>query len=237
VRLIYQNGKQIGSAAIDSYVYLWRHGEIDIYVGKGVNGRWTSHLKYSRNGGNQPKCIYFRDHGPELSCFILAEGMSDTEAGNMEIAEIAQRGLKIRGTGTLLNDRDGSAIYGPKGKRDIRSMGLPHQRWIAQRDRGPLAPDTSIRRAGRALYNNPKKPGCGGAEYIDHCYPPAGVTITIEELMAKGRAEGFTDRQQHGHLAWDLTHGFIEVVLPESEQVEPGHTFADAVTFEPTRLD
>jgi hypothetical protein len=61
------------------------------------------------------------------------------------------------------------------------------------------------------LTNNPKSPNGAGAAYLD-LYPPTDEVISVEAMLAKGRALGFTDTQQLGHLAWDLDHDFIEMV-------------------------
>jgi hypothetical protein len=223
MRLIYARGQRVGPDPVGCYVYLWRHGEIDRYVGKGANGRWAAHTKPDRNDSNQHKYRYFLNHLPEMACFIIAEGLAaEADVGELEIAEINRRGLEADGTGTLLNDRRGSVINGPRGKRDLKDTTLPYQRYIKLKRQGPFTPNAVLWRAGRALTGNPKKPGSPGASYLNH-YPPPGETTTVGEMLAKGRADGFRDKDQHAHLGWDFVHGFIELALPEGESVVPGH--------------
>jgi hypothetical protein len=214
MRLIYEHGKKIEPDPKGFYVYLWMHNEVARYVGKGVNSRWASHSKPRRNDSNQPKYRYFLKHVAEMTCFVIAEGLTEAEAANLEIAEIDLRGLEVNGTGTLLNDRRGSVVYGPRGKRDLKDTTIPYQRWI-ERKRQPIPLNAMLRRAGPTLTGNPKKPGSPGAAYIDLFYPPLGKTVTIAELLAKGRHAGLTDRQQLDHITWDHSHGFIELTLPD----------------------
>ena len=75
MRLIYERDQRVGPDPVGYYVYLWRHGDIDRYVGKGANGRWAAHTKRGRNDSNQPKSRYFKEHLPEMTCFIIAEGL------------------------------------------------------------------------------------------------------------------------------------------------------------------
>jgi hypothetical protein len=220
VRLIYENGQRIGFDPVGHYIYLWRHGEIDRYVGKGIYGRWASHTKPNRNDMNQRKYRYFLQHLPVMTYFIIVDGLVEKDAGELEIVEIDRRGLEVDGTGTLLNARRGSVVNGPRGKRDLKDMSQSHQLWVKLKQLGPFTPNAVLRRAGRALLGNPKRGS--GASYLDH-YPPPGETTTVGELMAKGRADNFTDRDQHEHLAWDFVHGFIELTLPDGQEVAPGH--------------
>jgi hypothetical protein len=113
-----------------------------------------------------------------------------------------------------------SVFNGPRGKRDLKDMSQSHQLWVKLKRLGPFTPNAVLRRAGRALRGNPKRGS--GASYLDH-YPAPGETTTVGELMAKGRMDGFKDRAQHEHLAWDFVHGFIELTLPDGEMVAPGH--------------
>jgi len=118
--------------------------------------------------------------------------------------------------GTLLNDRRGSAIYGPGGKRAFTDLPVATQRWMI-RKRQPIPLTAILRRAGPALTGNPKRSGCPGAIYIDRFYPPPGEAVTIAKLLAKGRDAGYTDKQQLDHIAWDHRHGFVELTVSDGE--------------------
>jgi hypothetical protein len=172
------------------------------YVGRGTGHRWKAHAKPKPNDSNQRKSKYFGNYGPE--------------AADREVAEIDQRGLQVDGTGTLLNDRRGSAIYGSRGKRAFTDLPVPTQRWMI-RKRQPIPLTAILRRAGPALTGNPKRSGCPGAVYIDRFYPPPGEAVTIAKLLAKGRDAGYTDKQQLDHIAWDHSHGFVELTVSDGE--------------------
>lgn len=113
MRIVFENGKQVGTDPINHYVYLWRHGEIDRYVGKGFNRRWAAHTRLrpdDPNDRNEPKSLYFLAHLPELTCHIIAEALKADEANERETVEIRRRGYAANGTGTLLNAKRGSSI-------------------------------------------------------------------------------------------------------------------------------
>lgn len=48
MRIVFQNGKQVGTDPINHYVYLWRHGEIDCYVGKASRAAGDAYEAQSR---------------------------------------------------------------------------------------------------------------------------------------------------------------------------------------------
>jgi hypothetical protein len=221
MRQIYPLDQRVGPDPVGYYVYLWRHGDIDRYVGKGTNGRWEAHTKPRRSDHNQSKYRYFLQHRLDMDCFIIAEGLAtEADAGELEIVEIDRRGLEADGTGTLLNDRRGSVINRPRGERDRKKRLRLDQKLKLQ---GPWSPNAVLRRGGKALKGNPKPSNSPGGSYIDQHYPPPGETTTIGELFAKARADGFTDNDQYGHLCWDFERAFIEVALPDEELVMPGH--------------
>jgi hypothetical protein len=73
MRIVFENGKQVGTDPINYYVYLWRHGEIDRYV----NGRWAAHTRPNPNDPNdrnEAKSRYFLAHLSEMTCHMIAEG-------------------------------------------------------------------------------------------------------------------------------------------------------------------
>jgi hypothetical protein len=227
-RLIYEKGRQVGPDPTGFYVYLWRHGEVDRYVGKGVNSRWAAHAKPNpkpdRSKSDWRKNNYFCEHLLEMTCFIIAEGLDEATAAAQEVTEIDARGLEINGAGTLLNARGGSVYNGSRGTlNSVENLGVLARRWRKLKRREyRITPNALLRRAGLTLTGNPKKPGGRGTMSID-LYPPPGETMTVEEMYAKGRANGFPDTNQHGHLAWDFVHGFIDLALPEGEDVMPGY--------------
>jgi hypothetical protein len=211
-RLIYEKGRRIGPDPAGHYVYLWSHDGVARYVGRGrPPRRWLVHATPKVNDSNQPKRLYFEKHVREMSCSIVAEGRDDeSAAADIEAAEIARYGLLSDGTGTLLNDKRGSAFYGRVGNGQRTSTYPGHQEWVKTRDAGRFPLDAVLR---RVVHGNPKKPGSPGAAYIE-LYPQPGETIIVREMYERGRATGLTDAQQHAHLSWDLSHGFIEIVRP-----------------------
>jgi hypothetical protein len=104
MRLIYEKGRPVGPDPIGHYVYLWRDGDKNIYVGQGVAYRWQHHLKRG-----DP---YFLAYGANLSCSILHENLSVVEAGRLERQEITRR----TGSGTLLNKTGGSIVEPRKAR-------------------------------------------------------------------------------------------------------------------------
>lgn len=122
MRLIYENGRQVGSEPVGFYVYLWRHDDVDRYVGKGVNRRWAAHINHDPDDNNQRKYRYFSQRVAEMACLILAEGLaSEEKMADRETAEIDLRGLMKDGTGPLLNDRRGGEFRGrrPRGSQKV----------------------------------------------------------------------------------------------------------------------
>jgi hypothetical protein len=88
---------------------------------------------------------YRREHLAEMECFILAEGLTEIDAGAREVAEIDKRGLeKDKVGGTLLNDRRGSIIYGPRGARGTRDSQTCGSRHLQRTMRSPTSQSTPI---------------------------------------------------------------------------------------------
>lgn len=114
MRILFDKGKQVGPDPITHYVYLWRHGKIDIYIGKGgVNGRWAAHMRASAddpNDRNETKTRYFLAHLAEMTCYIIAEELRTDEATERETVEIRRRGYAANGTGTLRNAKRGNSV-------------------------------------------------------------------------------------------------------------------------------
>jgi hypothetical protein len=214
-RLIYQNDRQVGADPEGSYVYLWRHGATDRYVGKGVNGRWAYHLTEGVNADtNRPKARYFAEHGAAMECRIVAEGLTETEAAKVELAEINARGLLADGTGTLLNSYRGSVVYGPRRPKGER-LADPRSTWERMKARiaQGINMNARIRRLAPTIGRNPKSPNCAGYAFIE-LYPPAGETISIADMLEIGRKHGFKDRSSLMHTAWDIEKGYIAIEEP-----------------------
>jgi hypothetical protein len=198
MRIVFNNGKQVGTDPINHYVYLWRHGEIDCYVGKGVNGRWKSHTRpnsHNPNDRNEPKPRYFLAHLSEMTCYITAEALRTGEANERETVEIRRRGYTADRTGTLLNaKRDASiarAARKPAGsrKKHLRQKRLAGENACAKaRARGLSQPEIASASAGmladsrrgkiaRALYYGPR-PGLRGIT--------VGITVTLYQIPDYG---------------------------------------------------
>jgi hypothetical protein len=137
MRLIYTNGRRVGSDPKGQYVYLWRD-DADRYVGRGVNGRWAAHLKVGASDSNQVKSRYFAENAAKLDCYILVEGLRDEGASaTIEMAEIVMR----RPAGTLLNDKNGSTFYGRAAPgQSTASVSPPWQAVLDMRKKGTSPP-------------------------------------------------------------------------------------------------
>jgi hypothetical protein len=226
MRLVYEGSKTVGPKPVNHYVYLWRHGEIDRYVGAGKNREWATHTKPDCHD-YEPKCNYFLEHLPGMTCSIIAEGLSLVDAFALELKEIDRIGLLVDRTGTLLNARRGSVITGPRGKRDLGDTSPSYQRYRKRKEQGRITLNAVLRRASNHL----KKWGSPGARY-QKLYPPLGETTTVEKLLAKGLAQKppFTATAQHNHLLWDFDHDYIAFELPDGEVVMPGYIFPTKAT-------
>jgi hypothetical protein len=220
MRLIYERGQEVGPRPAGYYVYVWRHDENNTeYVGSGRKHRWKDHTKPNRSDDNQKKDRYFRKHLQAMTCSIIIEGLA-TEADAREREEI-ERDLRERAGTHLLNKRRVACITGPRGKRDLSSRSVPNQLWVRLRNllrEHPITPNAILRRRVGGGY---EKRG-GGAEYMK-LYPAPGESIMVADMLARGRADEFRDRDQRGHLAWDFVHGFFDLILPEGETIHPGH--------------
>jgi transcriptional regulator with XRE-family HTH domain len=103
MRLIYEKGRPVGRDPIGHYVYLWRDGDRDMYVGQGVAYRWELHLK-----PGDPKDFLANRAG--MSCAILHENLSIVEAGRLETQEIGRRpGLLNKTGGSIVRPRQARA--------------------------------------------------------------------------------------------------------------------------------
>jgi hypothetical protein len=203
MRLIYEGGQTVGPEPVGYYVYLWRHHGADRYVGKGVNGRWLAHAVPMPNDSNQRKYRYFRDHIAEMSCFIIAEGLSELEAFQREIEEIDHRGFAASGTGTLLNDRRGSSM-GPRRSEGPRTAKEHVDAWRAQ----PLFPrEAAIRFLSDV---NPWGANVPGREFYKTVL--AKRPATVGEMLDLAAVAGWRAVQAQGHLRWLYTRGdYVEI--------------------------
>jgi hypothetical protein len=165
MRLIFENSRQVGADPVNHFIYLWRHGAIDRYVGKGRNGRWAAHTRPNPDhpeDRNEPKSRYFLAHLAETSCFILAEGLRTDEANERETVEIRFRGYLANGTGTLLSAWRGSFVA-PKPRAAQRPAPTWKETHAAKRLRCEAAyararalglSEAEVRSAGTGMHAN-----------------------------------------------------------------------------------
>jgi hypothetical protein len=219
MRLIYQNGQRVGPNPAGYYVYLWRRGADDIYVGRGGGsaGRWSDHLAASPNDDNQRKARYFAQHKGEMDAFIIVEGLaSEAEAAAREDAEKVARDSG----GTLLNKRAAAAFYGraPNGQRTSPNP-FDNRLWRRLKKEGRFAPNALV---WALVADCDRKDGVGGRRHFETVYPPIGERITVAEVLKRGADEGFTPGQQRDHMACDFCRGLIGIALPDGETLTPG---------------
>lgn len=196
MRLIYEGGQKIGYDPIGYYVYLWRHGDIDRYVGKGVNDRWLSHATPQPNDNNQRKYRYFRDNLGEMSCLIIAEGLAEQDAFLREIADIDRRGLA-----TLVNHRRGS--NGP-GVR--RGKGTKYVSTTNHHHACVTCPDFPHGASLRFLRgDNPWGIGSPGREF--YAVLLNKQPATIGEALDFAAIAGWKAKEAMKHLRWLYTWG------------------------------
>jgi hypothetical protein len=226
MRLIYENGRKVGPDPAGFYVYHWRHAGVVRYVGKGVNGRWAAHAKLDMSEAVR-KREYFARHLPEMECLVVADGLTEAEAGEREVADIRLYRL-IDDGGTLLNSVIGAIGCGSRIRGETPWQGLPDYYRLYKRlaKEGHVTPNAVIT---RLIKENPKKPGSRGVPRITtnflifELYPPVGVPVTVGDHLAKAEAKGYGRTRIKGDLAYDLCRGYIRIDLPEGERVFPGH--------------
>jgi hypothetical protein len=220
MKLIWDKGTKTGHNPVGSYVYRYDHEGVARYVGRGANARWADHLTQSHNN-YPPKRRYFEANLPEMTCSIVQDGLTEEEAGTLEKAVIAIHGFLFDGSGTLLNARDGSVIYGKRASASQRKKPLPFRNrlWNRLKREGKMAPNAEIR---RVINHNPKRQRAGGSYATDHfdLYPAPGVPVTVAAHDTYVAARGYPE--QFGHLTWDSANGFIAISLPKGETAAPG---------------
>jgi hypothetical protein len=204
MRLIYQNGQQVGPEPIGLYVYLWRHNGVDRYVGKGSNGRWLSHTDPKPNDRNQKKMRYFRRFRHQMECFIVAEDVpTQIEVADLEESETRQRGLRANG-GPLLNARIGNAGRYPRHRKYTTAKGGAHvEAWKAQPD---FPREATFQLIGSI---NPWRRNSAGHRLYTQILRHAPTTIG--EIIDRATHQlGLKANDTLGHLAWlytDLRYG------------------------------
>jgi hypothetical protein len=196
MRKIYENGQKIGADPLACYVYLWRAGDTDRYVGRGDGkARWNSHLRTSRNDHNQRKMRYFRRYKHLMTCYITEEGLTIDAVGPLEIEETKKRGIRAEG-GPLLNDRHGS-VAGPRTKGGSKNKSPRILLWEAQ-------PDFPLEATFRLLSTeSPWPPNKPGREFYNHVL--AHGPKTVRDIIERGKVIGFTEKQIQEHLRWGYT--------------------------------
>jgi hypothetical protein len=201
MRLIYQNGRQVGPEPVGCYVYLWRHGNVDRYVGRGVNSRWLSHAKPDRNDRNQSKALYFRQHGHEMTCHILAEGLDRWKVGEREWNEIESRGCLIDDGGPLLNDPKARRAVAPRMRNESERRHQTTQHYLDFKSVAFPETATLKYRSDR----NPWKENTGGHPFYALILKERPGTIG--EALDLAEAAGWGRKQAYDHLRWLYTWG------------------------------
>jgi hypothetical protein len=226
MRLIYQNGCRVGDDPIGYYVYHWKHDGLVRYVGKGVDGRWAAHARLDMSEPVR-KREYFAKYLLQMECWAVADGLTEAEAGDREVADIRIYQLLDEG-GTLLNSVVGAVGCGPRVRGEKPWQGLPDYYRLYKRlaKEGHITPNAVII---RRIEENPKRPGTRGVPRITtnykifELYPPVGVPVTVAEHVAKAAAHGYPKTRIKGDLAYDLCRGYIAITLPEGEAIMPGY--------------
>jgi hypothetical protein len=224
MRLIYQHGQKIGPNPKRFYVYLWSHNGLARYVGKGggSHGRWSDHLLRPNRSSDFPlKYRGFREHGHEMTCHVLAEGLKEDEAAQSESIEIDRHGLLADETGTLWNRQRTSTAPAARtrAEKPWSRAKFNVRLWRQLMAEGPFTPGATIR---RVINHNPKKEGSAERQNFD-LYPPPGEPVSVADHNDRAFKDHFTKTNQRGHLAWNYVHGFVAVTLPDSETVVPNH--------------
>jgi hypothetical protein len=220
MRLICEQLKIVGPEPTGPHVYLWSHEGVARYVGRsdGDVKRWSAHLKTTRLDF-PVKRRYFEQYKSEMVCHIVREGLSIAEAADLETALIKTHGFLADRTGTLLNARAGAAVPTKRGAQKAFYIRL----WWRLMKEGEIAPNAVIR---RVIARNPKKLSSKGPSFgyeNFEFYPEPGELVTVAAYNAKVINERFTASEQHGHLTYDATVGFIAITLPEGETAAPGY--------------
>jgi hypothetical protein len=201
MRLIYENGQKIGPDPTGCYVYLWRHREIDRYVGKGVNGRWASDATPDRSDRDQRKYHYFREHGHEMIRHILAEGLDRWEVAPRELDEIGSRGFLADGTGTLLNDPKARRAMAPRMRNESERRHQTTQHYLDFK--AVSFPETAT--LEYRSDKNPWRANIGGHPFyaliLAKCPATTGAALDLAE------AAGWRRKQAYDHLRWLYTWG------------------------------
>jgi hypothetical protein len=201
MRLIYEGGQKVGPDPVGCYVYLWRHDDIDRYVGKGVSGRWADHATPDRNDRNQRKYHYFCEHGHEMTCHILAEGLGRWEVAPRELDEIRSRGFLADGSGTLLNDPKARRVTAPRMRNEGERRHQTTQHYLDFK--AVSLPETAT--LEYLSDRNPWNMNTGGHPFYALILEKRPTTIG--GALDLSVAAGWKKKQAYDHLRWLYTWG------------------------------
>ena len=226
-RLIFDHGKQVGEEPAAHYVYLWTDADgTPRYPGRsGLPLRWKEHYDHAHIKRLEfPfKRQYFKKHRHEMQCWMIAEGISEAETADLEIQLTDRYGYawEKRNPGLLVNAKRGSIVTTGRKKPPAFHIRL----WRRVMREGQVAPNGVVE---RIIGYNPKKDHGNGIVSFSHenfdLYLPPGKRITVAKHNKKAFEADppFSPSEQHDHLCYDATVGFIAIRLPKNRKLAPG---------------
>ena len=130
----------------------------------------------------------------------------------------------------LVEDGTGSLLNMKRTEHAPRELGLPtapsKQLFNALKRLPKFAPNAVIT---LRCSENPKRRNAEGRRNFDLYFRHQGVfTVGDHNALALTPSNGYTAENQHGHLCWDVTHGYISVELPPGAVAPPGTTVPTA---------
>jgi hypothetical protein len=201
------------------YSYVWFHGPVAIYVGKGCGPRY---LKFVVAGYNSVVALaYVRKHFKELECFFAASEITESASFAIEHMLIGYFRLRSEG-GSLLNGKPGR-LPAPGSGAD-----LSHLRQTASL--APLPPNLEPLANGKHVLawkrqptfaptdrltlttdNNPWAYNTPGYRFFEAVMRQRPATVADAISMAKAHDGGKVRTERigsaQGHLRWLYTWG------------------------------